>query len=445
MKRQRPVEGVLRTFKIRMVPTPEQRQELRLAFAVARLAYNWAVAQVNAGAKANFLALRKLFFEQPLPNWAVDDKKRPHVHNKVVARAIKQACDAFETNWKKWRKNSTHRFHVRFRSLRKSLTEVVVLERRGNAGPLLRYEAKDSKHRDGRPECAVHLGGNFKRSGPIRLQDKEKVIQRLVSEANDPKEDAKILWDKRTGAYYLVYLFEQPRPAPDPDPEFQSKRIVAGDAGVRNFLSFGSPTDGRHGEVLVGMREQLYDRCALLDALHSRIEKRRTRTTSSSARTTRQRYETTRRLRRKLARERRRLHNWVEAAHYDAANFLLSRYDILVLPHLQVAAMVPNERRVFSSQVARSMLTMSHGMFTARLKSAASRYSGRYVIADTGEPGTSKTCTNCGFWHSDLGGSKTFKCPRCTICVDRDVNGWRGNLFAAYGKAVNVGWDGKYG
>jgi len=25
--------------------------------------------------------------------------------------------------------------------------------------------------------------------------------------------------------------------------------------------------------------------------------------------------------------------------------------------------------------------------------------------------------------------------------MDRDVNGWRGNLFAAYGLAVGVGWD----
>ena len=26
-----------------------------------------------------------------------------------------------------------------------------------------------------------------------------------------------------------------------------------------------------------------------------------------------------------------------------------------------------------------------------------------------------------------------------------DVNDWRGNLFAAYGKAVGVGWDGRSG
>ena len=65
------------------------------------------------------------------------------------------------------------------------------------------------------------------------------------------------------------------------------------------------------------------------------------------------------------------------------------------------------------------------------------------VRTDSGEPGTSKTCSNCGYFDTSLGGSKVYNCPRCGICMDRDVNGWRGNLFAAYGKAVGVGWDGR--
>ena len=83
--------------------------------------------------------------------------------------------------------------------------------------------------------------------------------------------------------------------------------------------------------------------------------------------------------------------------------------------------------------------------FADRLESAASRYPGRHVFTDTGEPGTSKTCSCCGHWHAALGSSKTFTCPSCGVCMDRDVNGWRGNLFAAYGKAVGVGWDGRSG
>jgi putative transposase len=135
----------------------------------------------------------------------------------------------------------------------------------------------------------------------------------------------------------------------------------------------------------------------------------------------------------------------VESAHYDAANFLLRRYDVLILPKLSTGCMVQKDSRVFGSKVARSMCTMSHGLFSQRVASAAARYPGRHVITDSGEPGTSKTCSNCGHFDASLGASKVYTCPNpsCGVCVDRDVNGWRGNLFAAYGKAVGVGWDGR--
>ena len=446
-KRQRELDGVLRTYKVRMLLTEAQRQELKLAFSMARRAYNWAVGCINAGAKTNFGELRKIFVSEPVPEWAQDEKGKQVVHNKIIAQAIKQAWGAFDTNWKKWRKNPSHRFKVGFRSLKQSYTEVLMLERGADSGPLRKYEATASTHRDGRAECLVHIGGNLARTGPIRLQDKQRVVDKLVAEGNDPKEITKILWDKRTRTYHLVYTYVQPV-EPDPDPTFEHKRIAAGDPGAREFVRWGSPTDGTHGDLLTGFSDALLSRCKGLDTMQSRVDKRQLKNSprpEGYARTARQRYETTRRLRRKLARERRRLHNWVEGAHYDAANHMLSRYDVLIMPKLGTTRMAQKDGRVFGRKVARSMFTMSHGLFSDRIKSAAVRYPGRHVFTDTGEPGTSKTCSCCGHWHAALGSSKTFHCPACGVCMDRDVNGWRGNLFAAYGKAVGVGWDGRSG
>jgi hypothetical protein len=36
---------------------------------------------------------------------------------------------------------------------------------------------------------------------------------------------------------------------------------------------------------------------------------------------------------------------------------------------------------------------------------------------------------------------RRFVCPRCKICVDRDVAVARNNYLAVYGQAVGVGWD----
>lgn len=146
-------------------------------------------------------------------------------------------------------------------------------------------------------------------------------------------------------------------------------------------------------------------------------------------------------LKRRLAKLRRNLHGWMESAHYDSANFLLRNFDLVIEPKLDVSELVQKKTRVISSATARKMLTWSHYKFRERLTSASTRYAGRHVLQST-EPGTSKTCTNCGFWKADLGGAKTYTCNRCKVVTDRDVAGARNNFLSEYGRAVGVGWDG---
>ena len=53
-----------------------------------------------------------------------------------------------------------------------------------------------------------------------------------------------------------------------------------------------------------------------------------------------------------------------------------------------------------------------------------------------------KRCGCCGRVDVSLkAGLKRCNCPRCTITIDRQVNGARNNLLAALGKATGIGWD----
>ena len=45
-----------------------------------------------------------------------------------------------------------------------------------------------------------------------------------------------------------------------------------------------------------------------------------------------------------------------------------------------------------------------------------------------GESYTSQTCTKCGERNKKLGGSRHFKCTKCGLEIDRDINGSR-NIF----------------
>ncbi len=132
----------------------------------------------------------------------------------------------------------------------------------------------------------------------------------------------------------------------------------------------------------------------------------------------------------------------VESAHYDAANFLLGSHDIVIAPILATTRLTAKATRCFGSKLARAMYTWSHRLFRIRLAFAAAKYPGRHVF-ECLEPGTSKTCTNCGWWNADLTlADKVCACRRCGVIVDRQLAGARNNFFAAYGMAVGVGWDG---
>jgi transposase len=392
----------------------------------------------------NAIQLRTEWRKRPPLSWA--NSSETAVTSRIAAGAIKQLADAYKTNCAKKKKNPKHKFVVKYRSLKKTYTETIIIEK---DGPLLKFEETEAMYKN-RAECLAFFGNNLKHVGGIRLQDSQRVIDMIVSEGTNMLENAKILWDKRTGKFHFIYAYVLPK-LDDPDPTFQTKRIVATDPGISPFQEWYSPTSGQYGQLLENSKPKLLSKCVAMDQLQSRIEKRKNNRPVSTVRHQREMDDehqrkaykaTTNRLKKRLAKNRRNLHDWVENAHYDAANFLLQEHDIIIQPVLQISRLVLKESRLLNSKTVRSMCTWSHYKFRERLKSAAFRYDGRHVF-ETNEPGTSKTCTNCGFWNAGLRlGDKIFNCPRCKIQVDRQLAGARNNFFSAYGQAIGVGWDG---
>ena len=407
-----------------MFPTQEQKVELKRTFGMARYAYNWAIAKLRAGEKPDAIKLRNEFRALPLPHWASD--KNSKVAQRITAGAIKQAVDALKTNLNKKKKNPFHHFELKFRN-KFANSEVVTIEKNGPLNKVTSHTAPNLPSRKGRCNALLHFGNNMKQTGPILIEDSQDVINMFVAEGK-PKEDGKILYDSRRNTYYYIYLYEQPT-LRDPDPEFLDKDIVCTDPGEVVFQTFYSPS-GSHGELLLDFRQVLLERCKKLDLLHSRVTKKENMRRQGLLQG-RKNYLIIRRLKQAWARERARLSAFVERAHYFAANYILKNYDIIIQPQMAVSKMVSD----LNSKVARSMLTMSHYMYNRRLEWASTRYAGRYIV-HTNEPGTSKTCTNCGHWHADLGTSRTFKCPNCSITVSRDLAGARNNCLHAIGTAI---------
>ena len=426
----------LRTLSVRLYPTSAQARELRRCFKAARWSYNAVVAAVrNEGVRPNSAPLWKKLMEEAPPDLKA-------VHSKIRKRAIKQAAEAFLTNERKRAKNPKHKYTIGFRSYKKTRTEVILLEKayldkeKPDTGPVKKILLAPSPLRRGGKRCDAHVffGKTMKACGPVRASDRTEVIERLAAD-KCLLEDGQLLWDKTVGTFHMLVRFRRDA-LPDPDPEGRHKTVVALDPGCRAFNTYYDPT-GRHGELLFDAERGINERCKQIDTLCAKMAK----LYKDRGRTKRVRQRRRRTIRRALAHRRNSLRNWMKNAHYDASNFLLDRYDVVLAPTFAVKDMAKRNGRVFGKKTARSMYNWSHYAFRQRLKSKAFSYSGRLVV-EIGEPGTSKTCGCCGWWNADLGGNKKYICKKCEATMDRDVNGARNNLLAAYGVATGVLWDG---
>jgi transposase len=448
-QRKRPLQGQLRSYKVRMVPTTEQKRELKRCFSAARDSYNWTVAEMqrrwdaSKRARANgeqpekhwgsMYSLRKAYLDSGLrPDWSKS------VNRTFVVSGVQSAVCAYKSNWEKQKIDPSHHFEVKFRSIRRTKTEAIAVAGDGESSqkqsPLLRFErAGDGELPRLRAECLAHFGSNLKEVGGIRLQDKKHVVEKLLKVGNRLPEECAILWDKRTDDWHFKFVYDLPV-LPDPDPGFETKRVVATDPGVRNFMTFYCPRSGSFGRLFERGRGQITERCLELDARASALALKANEiaAATTAGEDKRELHRELRTLRRRNARERKRLRGFVEAGHYAAAGFLLRHHEVVVCPKLETKAIA--ESGTIGSNAVRAMLTFSHYKFQQRLQSAAFRFPGRVVVDDGGEPGTSRTCTHCGRWKQDLGAAEVFHCPACGVKVDRDLAGARNNFFAAWQK-----------
>ena len=187
-------------------------------------------------------------------------------------------------------------------------------------------------------------------------------------------------------------------------------RVVALDPGGRDFLTYFSETGfGWLGHQAINRIQRL---CVYLDRLLSRIP---TRTLRRKKRT----------MRRAANQIRSRIRNLVKELHWKVVHFLVSNFDVILLPSFDTSQMVPRRNRRIRKKSVRQLLTLSHYKFKQRLLDKAEQH-GKHVII-VNEAYTSKTVSWTGEVKKNLGGSKIITATDGTS-MHRDLNGARGIL-----------------
>ena len=214
----------------------------------------------------------------------------------------------------------------------------------------------------------------------------------------------------RYGQYHLSVPYDEKLP---PGRENQA-RVVALDPGVRSFLTWYSADSV--GKIGKGAFFRIQRLCERLDDLLSRAAKSPSRKR--------------RNMRRAANRIRIRIENLVRELHRQAARFLVTSFDVILLPGFETSEMVERGRRRIRSKTVRNLLTLAHYQFGMFLRHKA-RETGAVVLS-VNEAYTTKTVSWTGELLENLGGASVVVAQDGER-MDRDYNGARGIYLRALG------------
>lgn len=365
----------------------EQKTILRRWFGTSRYTYNASVSALQEqGIPKNFKGLVPIVLDR-LPEWHVDTPRQ------IKAGAVMDACQAVRTAKIK-AKATGERQNVKFRS-RKNRRQTL-------------YLRADSLKNNG---FYVRFLGNMKMSEPLPAKP-QATGKKSERDTNAEVKDSQLILEN--GRYFLCVSYVEKKKTREP-----SGRIVALDPGVRDFMTFFSEESfGWLGQQCINRIQRLCQHC---DNLLSRAtqEKRPLR----------------RALRKAANRIKVKIRNLIDELHKKVAHFLVTNFDIILLPTFETKQMTKRGARKLRKKSVRQMLTLSHYRFKIFLKHKALEYGAQVV--DVCEVYTSKTVSWTGEIVANLGGSKVIKSSEGHR-MDRDLNGARGIFIKNVAGALTV-------
>jgi transposase len=222
-----------------------------------------------------------------------------------------------------------------------------------------------------------------------------KQLQKLIPN-NRPDNDCKIQKDAY-GDYYLIIPYERKIK----NPPIISKNPVSIDPGVRKFLTTFAPNSKE--SFIMGNRSntELMSILIALDKLYASYAKIKDK-----------------KVKEKINRLRKRLCNLKIEIRNQCANFLSKRYDLILMPKLDVKQLILKANRRLKTKTVRQMLSAGHSGFFKFLKEKCEENGCQFLHVR--EEYTSQTCPCCGCLNKC---NEIYKCRKCDYFQDRDLTG----------------------
>ena len=407
---------LMRSLKLRLLPSKVEKLRWKTWLGWCRIAYNLVIADYNRSKRVKPL---KTYRELVLDNrYAEHGKLRSlklisedieiGIHWNTLDESIREAIKnlkkgVFQDNVKMFK----------FKT-RKDYTQTITI-REGNIlkpKSLARFNDANAKH------SRIFFGEG---SG-LGLVEPRKKNNSWPNTEGRVDHDSKIVFDTRTKKFHFAWIYELPSEEGLENQETSKtfSRVVSIDPGISPFMAWYSPTAGA-GRIGKGDYSRLVRMLMYVDKMQSRMVNAKGRT----------------KYRLRLAKNKlqQNVKNLVSEIHNKTIQFLLEKFDLIILPWFHSKNMSKRLGRKLSNQGVRSMLTWSHYGFREKLKSKCEVTPGKKLVVLESEAYTSKTCTECGTEDNYLRLQKVFSCRSCNAgASDRDVHAAKNMLLRAYSK-----------
>jgi putative transposase len=384
---------MLLAHRIRLVPTPVQREYFARAAGTARRVWNWALAewqrQIAAGQRPNAMALKKQFnaIKYAHPDW-LDADGQPWLRT-VHRDAHSQPFANLAQAWRRY-----------FSALREHRhAHRPVFKKKGRCRDSF-YVANDKLRLDGKRVVLPKVG-------PVALSESLRWPGRII--------DASV--SREADQWFLALRVEVP--------EQVARLRRSGDGIIGVDLGVSAAATLSSGEKIAAPRPL---RAALRRLrIRNRRQSRKVKAAKQVAGISGPIPKGTRLpvsgSRRKSARALARLHARIARVRKDFMHKFTTRLcrenQTVVIEDLNVRGMLANAR------LARAIADVGFYEFRRQLQYKAERYGTTVVLADRWYP-SSKLCSRCGTRFGGLGlGERTWACGHCGAQHDRDVNAAR--------------------
>lgn len=391
----------VRSKKIRLFPNKEQIKILTEWFGISRWFYNRTIDYIEDRCRhklkfQTFISTRNSIRNNKTHEYDIPDWCKIPVCPRVISGAIQDCHGAYSNAIKAVKERRIHSFKVHYRT-KKDINQSIFMEKtcfgRKNNESILKSFFK------------TPIIGIYRRRTRVTNSKRRVIRLRDISKINPDGKDCRLVSEDHGRRYYLIIPMDV-----KVDESQVNSNIISLDSGIRTFQTGYSPS-GHVIELGVNTGDKLVEHLSKQDVLRSLISK-------SKCNRMKRRYW------KSYRKQSRRITNLVRDLHWKCANYLTKNYGMIVMSDFRVSELFKLKR--LNKQSKRIMAVQSHYKFKQRLMSKCADRNVRLCIVD--ESYTSKTCTNCGNLHTNLGGSKTYICSKCSINLDRDVNGAR-NIF----------------